>query len=54
MSKLIDPIRLLSSVAIVSRKAETYHPQTHVVELAELRQIIRDLQSADAGEDSEV
>ena len=44
MPKPIDVISLLSSAAMVSRKAETYPPETPVVELAELRQIIAELQ----------
>jgi hypothetical protein len=44
MPKPIDVIALLSSAAMMSRKAETYHPGTQVIDLAELRQIIFELQ----------
>jgi hypothetical protein len=48
MSKPLDAIPLLSSAAMVARKAEAYPPETYVIDLAELRQIIWELQ-----EDSE-
>jgi hypothetical protein len=44
MPKQFDVVALLSSAAMMSRKAETYPPETHVIELAELRQIISELQ----------
>ena len=44
MPKPLDAIALLSSAAMVSRKAETYPPETAVIDLAELRQIIFELQ----------
>jgi hypothetical protein len=40
MPKPFDVVALLSSAAMMSRKAATYPPETHVVDLAELRQII--------------
>jgi hypothetical protein len=36
MSKLLDPTTLLSSAAMVARKAETYLPEAFVVDLAEI------------------
>ena len=44
MLKPDDVITLLSSAVMVSRKAETYSPDTHVIELAELRQIVFEMQ----------
>jgi hypothetical protein len=44
MPKPLDVVALLSSAAMMSRKAEAYHPETHVIDLAELRQIIFDVQ----------
>jgi hypothetical protein len=44
MPKPLDVVALLSSAAIVARKAETYPPETHVIDLAELRQIIWEMQ----------
>lgn len=44
MSKPLDVIALLSSAAMVARKAQTYSPEILVVELAELRKIIFELQ----------
>ena len=44
MRQPVDLAFLLSSAAMVSCKAETYPPETHVVELAELRQLIFELQ----------
>lgn len=43
MRKSLNLTSLLSSVAMVARKAQTYPPETHVVELSELRQIILEL-----------
>ena len=40
MPKPFDVVALLSSAVMMSRKAESYHPETHVIDLAELRQII--------------
>jgi hypothetical protein len=40
----IDVIRLLSSAAMLSKTADAYSPETYVIDLAELRQIIFDLQ----------
>jgi hypothetical protein len=42
MPKTIDALTLLSSAAMMSRKAQTY-PETQVIDLAELRQIIWEL-----------
>jgi hypothetical protein len=44
MHKPFDVVALLSSVAMMFRKAEAYHPETHVIDLAELRQIIFEMQ----------
>jgi hypothetical protein len=44
MPKPFDVLALLSSAAMMSRKAETYPPDTHVIDLAELRQIVFELQ----------
>ena len=44
MPKAIDAIALLSSTAMIARKAETYPPETYVIDLAELRQIIWEMQ----------
>jgi hypothetical protein len=43
MSKTIDALTLLSSAAMMARKAETYSSETQVIDLAELRQIIWEL-----------
>ena len=44
MPKPFDVVDMLSSAAMVSRKAATYAPETHVVNQEELRQIIWELQ----------
>ena len=44
MSKPLDVTTFLSSAAMTARKAETYPPDTYVIDLAELRQIIREMQ----------
>ena len=44
MPKPLDVVAFLSSVAMMSRKAETYPPDTQVIDLAELRQIIFETQ----------
>lgn len=44
MQEPIDPIRLLSSAAMTAKKADSYSPETYVIDLAELRQIIREMQ----------
>jgi hypothetical protein len=44
MPKPIDLVALLSSAAMVARKAVTYPPETHVVDLAELREIVFEMQ----------
>jgi hypothetical protein len=49
MWKALDATTLLSSAAMMARKAETYTPETYVIDLTELRQIIFELQ-----EDSEL
>ena len=49
MPKSFDVLALLSSAAMIARKAETYAPETHVIDLEELRQIILEMQ-----EDSEL
>ena len=40
MQEPFDVVAFLSSVAMMARKAETYPPEIHVIDLAELRQII--------------
>jgi hypothetical protein len=42
--KPFDVVALLSSAAMMARKADTYSPQTDVIDLAELRQIIFEMQ----------
>ena len=44
MRKPFDVVALLSSAAMMSRKAGSYPPETHVIDLAELRQIIGDME----------
>lgn len=44
MQKPIDTIRLLSSAAMTAKKADSYSPETYVIDLAELRQIIWEIQ----------
>ena len=44
MPKPIDPVALLSAVAVSAKKAESYSPETYVIDLAELRQILFELQ----------
>lgn len=47
MPKPIDPVALLSAVAVTAKKAETYHAETHVIAIEELRQIIFELQGSE-------
>jgi len=47
MPKPIDPVALLSAVAVTAKKAETYPPETYVIELAELRQILFEMQDSE-------
>jgi hypothetical protein len=42
--KPIDPLALLSAVAVTAKKAKSYSAETHVIDLEELRQIIFELQ----------
>jgi hypothetical protein len=44
MPKPIDGVGFLSAAAMAAHKAETYSPDTYVIDLAELRQIIFELQ----------
>ena len=44
MSKPFDVVALLSSAAMAARKVETYPPETYVIDLDELRQIIFEMQ----------
>lgn len=44
MQKPIDAIRLLSSAAMTAKKADTYSSGTYVIDLAERRQLISELQ----------
>jgi hypothetical protein len=46
MSKSFDVIALLSSAAMMARKAETYPAETQVIDLAELRQIVWEMQES--------
>ena len=43
MQKPIDATRLLSSAAMTAKKADSYSPETYVIDLAELRQIISEM-----------
>jgi hypothetical protein len=43
-------VALHSAAAMMSRKAATYHHETHVIDLAELRQIIFEMQQESAKE----
>jgi hypothetical protein len=47
MPKPLDTGALLSSAAMVARKAETYSPEIYVIDLAELRQIIWEMEQAE-------
>ena len=53
MPKPFDVVALLSSTPMVARKAETYSPETHVIDPAELRQIIFDMQQ-ESGQDAKL
>jgi hypothetical protein len=44
MQKTVDSTAVLSSAAMMAKRAESYSPETYVIDLAELRQIIWDLQ----------
>ena len=44
MPKPFDVVALMSSAAMMARKAETYHPETYVIDLAELRKIVSEMQ----------
>ena len=44
MQKRIDAVELLSSAAMCAKKAESYPSESYVIELAELRQIIWQMQ----------
>jgi len=44
MKKYLYVVAFLSSVAMMARKAETYPPDTHVINLAEVQQIIWEMQ----------
>jgi hypothetical protein len=48
MPQPFDVVALLSSAAMVARLAEMYSPGTHVIDMAELRQIIWELQHESA------
>ncbi len=47
MPKPIDPVALLSAVAVTAKKAETYSPDTYVIDIGELRQILFEMQGSD-------
>jgi len=51
MPKPIDVVALLSSAAMTARTAETYPPGTCVIDLAELRQIVFELQDGNEVEE---
>ena len=40
MKQSLDAIEFMSSVAMMARKAETYPPETPVIDLEELQRII--------------
>lgn len=44
MQKQIDATGLLSAAAMRAQKAESCQPETYVIDLAELRQIIWEMQ----------
>ncbi len=44
MPQPFDTVALLSSAAMVARKAETYSPETYVIVLAEWRQIVWEME----------
>ena len=44
MLKTVDLVALWSAAAMRSQKAESYPPETYVIDLAERRQIIWDMQ----------
>lgn len=46
MPKPLDVVALLSSIAMMSREAESYSSETQVIDLAELRQIIFEMQNS--------
>jgi hypothetical protein len=47
MPKPFDMVALLSSAAMIARKAQSYSPETYVIDLAELRQIVSEMQQQD-------
>ena len=47
MQKSLDVVAFLSSVAMTARKAETYSPETYVIDLAELRQIVWEMEQGE-------
>ena len=47
MPKPFDVVALLSSAAMVARKAESFSAETYVIDLAELRQIVFEMQQDD-------
>lgn len=52
MPKRFDVLAFLSSAAMMARKAESYAPDTQVIDLAELQQIIFEMQQ-DGGQEAE-
>ena len=44
MPKTVDLAAILSAAAMRCQKAESYPPETYVIDLAELRQIILEMQ----------
>jgi hypothetical protein len=44
MPKPIEVVALLSSTAMMARKAESYTPETHVIDLTELRRLYFEMQ----------
>jgi hypothetical protein len=50
MLKPDDIVAVLSAAAMMARKAESFPPQTYVIDLAELRHIIFEMQPEDSRE----
>lgn len=43
MPKPIDPVPLLSAIAVTAKKAKTYPAETYVIAIEEIRQILFEL-----------
>jgi len=46
MPKLIDPVALLSAIAVTAKRAKTYPPETYIIAIEELREILFELQDS--------